>query len=187
MARLTKLYTRTGDGGLTRLGAGTEVAKDALRVRAYGTVDELNSCIGMAIAAGLCERLSVELTAIQNQLFDLGGDLATPESENPEFDVPRIGTEQVNKLEVLIDELTEVVGPLENFILPGGSPGAAALHVARTVCRRAERRVVSLAREENVGADMVPYLNRLSDALFVMARFENRKAGVEEPLWQPGH
>ncbi|HJO29044.1 MAG TPA: cob(I)yrinic acid a,c-diamide adenosyltransferase [Acidobacteriota bacterium] len=187
MARLTKLYTRTGDGGLTRLGAGTEVAKDALRVRAYGTVDELNSCIGMAIAVGLCERLSVELTAIQNQLFDLGGDLATPESENPEFDVPRIGTEQVNKLEVLIDELTEVVGPLENFILPGGSPGAAALHVARTVCRRAERRVVSLAREENVGADMVPYLNRLSDALFVMARFENRKAGVEEPLWQPGH
>ncbi|MDP6687611.1 MAG: cob(I)yrinic acid a,c-diamide adenosyltransferase [Acidobacteriota bacterium] len=187
MARLTKLYTRTGDGGLTRLGAGTEVAKDSLRVRAYGTVDELNSCIGMAIAVGLCERLSVELTAIQNQLFDLGGDLATPESENPEFDVPRIGTEQVNKLEVLIDELTEVVGPLENFILPGGSPGAAALHVARTVCRRAERRVVSLAREENVGADMVPYLNRLSDALFVMARFENRKAGVEEPLWQPGH
>ncbi|MEC8943348.1 MAG: cob(I)yrinic acid a,c-diamide adenosyltransferase [Acidobacteriota bacterium] len=187
MARLTKLYTRTGDGGLTRLGAGTEVAKDSLRVRAYGTVDELNSCIGMAIAVGLCERLSVELTAIQNQLFDLGGDLATPESENLEFDVPRIGTEQVNKLEVLIDELTEVVGPLENFILPGGSPGAAALHVARTVCRRAERRVVSLAREENVGADMVPYLNRLSDALFVMARFENRKAGVEEPLWQPGH
>ena len=88
---------------------------------------------------------------------------------------------------MLIDELTEVVGPLENFILPGGSPGAAALHVARTVCRRAERRVVSLAREENVGADMVPYLNRLSDALFVMARFENREAGVEEPLWQPGH
>ena len=187
MARLTKLYTRTGDGGLTRLGAGTEVAKDSLRVRAYGTVDELNSCIGVAIAVGLCERLSVELTAILNQLFDLGGDLATPESENPEFDVPRIGTEQVNKLEVLIDELTEVVGPLENFILPGGSPGAAALHVARTVCRRAERRVVSLAREENVGADMVPYLNRLSDALFVMARFENREAGVEEPLWQPGH
>ena len=187
MARLTKLYTRTGDGGLTRLGAGTEVAKDSLRVRAYGTVDELNSCIGMAIAVGLCERLSVELTAIQNQLFDLGGDLATPGSENPEFDVPRIGTEQVNKLEVLIDELTEVVGPLENFILPGGSPGAAALHVARTVCRRAERRVVSLTREENVGADMVPYLNRLSDALFVMARFENREAGVEEPLWQPGH
>ena len=187
MAKLTKLYTRTGDSGLTRLGAGTEVAKDSLRVRAYGTVDELNSCIGMAIAVGLCERLSVELTAIQNQLFDLGGDLATPESENPEFDVPRIGTEQVNKLEVLIDELTEVVGPLENFILPGGSPGAAALHVARTVCRRAERRVVSLAREENVGADMVSYLNRLSDALFAMARFENREAGVEEPLWQPGH
>ena len=187
MARLTKLYTRTGDDGTTRLGAGTEVGKDSLRVEAYGTVDELNSCIGQAIAVGLCERLSVELKAIQNQLFDLGGALATPESENPEFDVPRIGARHIDELERLIDELVEVVGSLENFILPGGSPGAAVLHVARTVCRRAERRVVTLAREENVGAEMVSYLNRLSDALFVMARFENREVGVEEPLWQPGH
>lgn len=186
MARLSKLYTRTGDGGATRLGAGTEVAKDSLRVEAYGTVDELSSCIGQALAVGVCERLSIELAAIQNQLFDLGGDLATPESENPEFDVPRISARHVDALEELIDELTEVVGPLENFILPGGSPGAAVLQMARTVCRRAERRAVSLAREEGVGDQVVPYLNRLSDALFAMARFENREAGVDEPLWQPG-
>ena len=176
MARLSKLYTRTGDGGATRLGAGTEVAKDSLRVEAYGTVDELSSCIGQALAVGVCERLSIELAAIQNQLFDLGGDLATPESENPEFDVPRIAARHVDALEELIDELTEVVGPLENFILPGGSPGAAVLQMARTVCRRAERRAVSLAREEGVGDQVVPYLNRLSDALFAMARFENREA-----------
>ncbi len=186
MARLSKLYTRTGDDGTTRLGAGTEVAKDSLRVEAYGTVDELSSCIGQALAVGVCERLSSELAAIQNQLFDLGGDLAPPASENPTFDVPRIAARHVDALEGLIDELTEVVGPLENFILPGGSPGAAVLQVARTVCRRAERCVVSLAREEDVGDRMVPYLNRLSDALFVMARFENREVGVDEPLWQPG-
>ena len=186
MARLTKLYTRTGDDGTTRLGAGTEVAKDSPRVEAYGTVDELNSCIGQVLAVGVCERLTAELTVIQNRLFDLGGDLATPESENPEFDVPRIEGRHVEALERLIDELTEVVGPLENFIMPGGAAGAAALHLARTVCRRAERLVVALGREEPVGEQMVPYLNRLSDALFVMARFENREAGVDEPLWQPG-
>ncbi len=186
MARLSKLYTRTGDGGTTRLGAGTEVAKDSARVEAYGTVDELNSSIGQALAVGMCGRLSTELAVIQNQLFDLGGDLATPESEHPEFDVPRIAARHVDALEVLIDELTEIVGPLENFILPGGSPGAAILQVARTVCRRAERCVVSLAREEEVGDQIVPYLNRLSDALFVMARFENRESGVDEPLWRPG-
>jgi cob(I)alamin adenosyltransferase len=186
MARLTKLYTRTGDRGSTRLGAGTEVPKDSLRVEAYGTVDELNSCIGQALSLGLCDRLQTELTALQNQLFDLGGDLATPASEKPEFAVPRIEARHVDALERLIDELTDVVGPLENFILPGGAPGAAVLQVARTVCRRAERRVVALGREEDIGEQMVPYLNRLSDALFVMCRFENLQAGVPEPLWEPG-
>jgi cob(I)alamin adenosyltransferase len=186
MARLTKLYTRAGDGGKTRLGAGTEVAKDSPRVEAYGTVDELNACIGSALSAGLCERLTRELTAIQNRLFDLGGDLATPASENPEFEVPRIEGRHVTALEHLLDELTEAVGPLENFILPGGSPGAAALHVARTVCRRAERRVIALGRDEEIGDHAVPFLNRLSDALFVMSRFENLEAGVDEPLWRPG-
>lgn len=186
MARLTKLYTRTGDDGTTRLGAGTEVSKDSLRVEAYGTVDELNACIGYAASVGVCGRLSVELKALQNQLFDLGGDLATPASEQPEFHVPRIEARHVEALEGLIDELTEAVGPLENFILPGGSPGAAVLHVARTVCRRAERRIIALGREEDIGEQMVPYVNRLSDALFVMSRFENMQSGVSEPLWEPG-
>lgn len=186
MARLTKLYTRTGDGGSTRLGGGTEVAKDSLRVEAYGTVDELNACIGQALSVGLCDRLAKELTVIQNQLFDLGGDLATPASENPQFEVPRITARQVTALEKLLDELTEAVGPLEDFILPGGVPGAASLHTARTVCRRAERRVIALGREEDIGDQMVPYLNRLSDALFVMSRFENLQVGAAEPLWQPG-
>jgi len=186
MARLTKLYTRTGDGGNTRLGAGTEVAKDSPRVEAYGTVDELNACIGQALSIGVCDRLQTELGAIQNQLFDLGGDLATPASENPEFEVPRIEARHVTALEELLDDLTAAVGPLENFVLPGGAPGAAALQVARTVCRRAERRVIGLGREEDLGAYIVPYLNRLSDALFAMSRFENLEAAVAEPLWRPG-
>jgi len=186
MARLTRLYTRAGDKGTTRLGAGTEVAKDSARVEAYGTVDELNACIGMALSSGLCERLTNELTAIQNQLFDLGGDLATPASEEPEFEVPRIEQRHIGALERLIDELTDAVGPLENFVLPGGAPGAAALHIARTVCRRAERRTITLAREEDIGEHIVPYLNRLSDALFVMSRYENQQSGAVEPLWQPG-
>ena len=187
MARLTRLYTRTGDGGTTRLGAGTEVSKDSPRVEAYGDVDELNTFIGQALSVGLCARLADALPAIQNQLFDLGGDLATPESENPEFDVSRIEARHVESLESLIDVLNEAVGPLENFILPGGSPGAATLQVARTVCRRAERRVITLSRQEDIGDHVVPYLNRLSDALFVMARFENLQAGVDEPQWQPGN
>ena len=186
MARLTKLYTRTGDGGTTRLGAGTEIAKDSVRVEAYGTVDELSACIGQALGIGLCARLVKELTVIQNQLFDLGADLATPASENPEFEVPRVEARYVTALEKLLDELTEAVGPLEDFILPGGAPGAASLHVARTVCRRAERRVIALGREDDIGGQIVPYLNRLSDALFVMSRFENLQVGADEPLWQPG-
>ncbi len=186
MARLTKLYTRTGDGGTTRLGAGTEVPKDSLRVEAYGTVDELNACLGYAVSLGVCERLGPELKTVQNRLFDLGGDLATPASEQPEFHVPRIEARHVEALERLIDELTEAVGPLENFVLPGGAPAAAALHVARTVCRRAERRVIALSRVEDIGEHMVPFVNRLSDALFVMSRFENLQAEVPEPLWEPG-
>ncbi len=186
MARLTKLYTRTGDDGSTRLGAGTEVPKDSARVEAYGTVDELNACIGHAVSVGVCDRLRVELAVVQNQLFDLGGDLATPASEDPEFPVPRIEARHVEALERLIDELTGAVGPLENFILPGGTPAAAALHVARTVCRRAERRIISLGREEDIGEHMVPFINRLSDALFVMSRFENLESARDEPLWEPG-
>jgi cob(I)alamin adenosyltransferase len=155
-------------------------------VKTYGTVDELNSQIGVALATGVCERLATELPLIQNELFDLGSDLATPAASQARHPVPTIEPRHIDKLERLIDELNEVVGPLANFLLPGGSPGAAQLHVARTVCRRAEREATTLAREETVGATALPYLNRLSDALFVMARFENHERGVAEPLWEPG-
>lgn len=186
MPRLTRLYTRKGDDGSTALSTGRRMPKDSPRVEAYGAVDELNAALGVALAGGLCERLQEELSSVQNRLFDLGADLATPAADEPEFDVPRLEAAHVTAMEALIDELNGRVGPLENFILPGGSPGAAALHLARTVCRRAERRVVALARQDEVGEHAVAYLNRLSDALFVMARFENLEAGVQEPLWRPG-
>ncbi len=186
MPRLTKIYTKTGDSGTTGLGGGQRVAKDSIRVATYGTVDELNSHLGVALAAGLCERLTTELAGIQNQLFDLGADLATPATSQARHPVPTVTAGHIETLEHLIDELNEVVGPLTNFLLPGGAPGAAQLHVARTVCRRAEREATTLAREESIGATVLPYLNRLSDALFVMARFENHERGVPEPLWQPG-
>lgn len=186
MPRLTRLYTRKGDDGRTALSTGTRVPKDDPRVEAYGTVDELNAQLGVSISSGVCRRLRQELAAIQNRLFDLGADLATPASDNPEFEVPRLEVEHVVALEALIDELNESVGPLENFILPGGSPGAAALHLARTICRRAERRVVTLAHDGDVNDAAFAYLNRLSDALFVMARYENLQSGTAEPLWRPG-
>ncbi len=186
MPRLTKIYTRTGDEGLTGLGGGQRVPKDSRRVTTYGTVDELNSQIGVALATGLCERLAAELPLIQNELFDLGSDLATPAESQARHPVPTVETRHIEKLERLIDELNEVVGPLANFLLPGGSLGAAQLHVARTICRRAEREATGLARDEAIGPTVLPYLNRLSDALFVMARYENHEAGVAEPLWRPG-
>ena len=186
MPRLDRIYTKTGDEGMTGLGGGQRVPKDSLRVATYGTVDELNSQIGVALATGLSERLASELVPIQNQLFDLGSDLATPATSQARHPVPTVQPRHVEHLEVLIDELNEVVGPLANFLLPGGSPGAAQLHIARTVCRRAEREATSLAREEPIGATVLPYLNRLSDALFVMARYENRERSVSEPLWEPG-
>jgi cob(I)alamin adenosyltransferase len=186
MPRLTRIYTKTGDEGMTGLGGGQRVPKDSRRVEAYGTVDELNSQLGLALATGLCDRLAAELALIQNELFDLGADLATPAASQARHPVPTIEARHVEKLEALIDELNVVVGPLANFLLPGGSPGAAQLHVARAVCRRAERKATGLARDEPVGPNVLPYLNRLSDALFVMARFENHQAGVVEPLWRPG-
>ena len=160
--------------------------KDHLRVAAYGTVDELNSHIGVALAMGLCEPLDTVLPEIQNELFDLGSDLAFVEADKELYKLPQIELRHVERLEQLIDEMTTVVGPLENFILPGGSLGAAQLHVARTVCRRAESDVATLAQAEGIGINVLAYLNRLSDALFVMARYENRMQGVPEPLWQPG-
>lgn len=186
MPRLTKIYTKGGDKGTTALGGGQRVPKDDLRVAAYGTVDELNSVIGVALAMGLVERLAEELVPIQNELFDLGSDLCFLEEDKGKWPIPQVELRHVQKLEKLIDEFTAVVGSLENFILPGGTLGAAQLHVARTVCRRAERDVATLAREQRVGEHVISYLNRLSDALFVMARFENHQRGVAEPLWQPG-
>ncbi len=183
MPRLTTIYTRKGDTGQTSLAGGQRVAKDSARVAAYGTVDELNSCLGVALAFGLAPRLAAVLPQIQNELFHLGSDLSFLEEDKARFPLPQIEERHVAQLEALIDELNDVVGPLQNFILPGGSPGAAHLHVARTVCRRAEREVIALAREERVGAHVVAYLNRLSDALFVMARYENHARGVAEPLW----
>jgi cob(I)alamin adenosyltransferase len=186
MPRLDRIYTKTGDAGLTGLGGGQRVPKDSRRVETYGTVDELNSQIGLALAIGLCDRLAAELPLVQNELFDLGSDLATPATSQARHPVPTVEPRHIEKLEHLIDELNEVVGPLTNFLLPGGSPGAAQLHVARTVCRRAERAATTLARDEEIGPTVLPYLNRLSDALFVMARFENHERAVAEPLWQPG-
>jgi cob(I)alamin adenosyltransferase len=186
MPRLTKIYTKGGDKGTTALGGGQRVPKDDLRVAVYGSVDELNSQIGVARAMDLCERLDSALAHVQNELFDLGSDLCFLEEDKGKWSIPQIEVRHVEKLERLIDEMTAVVGPLENFILPGGSLGAAQLHVARTVCRRAEREASTLAREQGVGEHVLSYLNRLSDALFVMARFENHERGVSEPLWQPG-
>ncbi len=183
MPRLTKLYTRKGDDGMTALGSRTRVSKESLRVSAYGTVDELNAFIGLAVAHELAPRLAETLPIIQNELFHLGSDLCFTEEDKIEYNIPQIEKRHVQKLEQLTDEFSEIVGPLENFILPGGAVGSANLHVARTVCRRAERVTVALTREEAIGEFVVPYLNRLSDALFAMARYENYFREVQEPLW----
>jgi cob(I)alamin adenosyltransferase len=181
--RLTRIYTRKGDRGQTSLGAGERLSKDAPRVAAYGTVDELSSTLGVALASGLEERLASELRRIQNELFHLGADLCVREEDKERQPGPRVEERHVEALERTIDELNRDLPPLANFVLPGGTPGAAHLHVARTVCRRAERLLVALMREEPVGTQTLPYLNRLSDALFVMARWENRRQGVDDLLW----
>jgi cob(I)alamin adenosyltransferase len=183
MPRITRVYTRTGDDGTTALGDGGRVPKDSLRVEAYGTVDELNSVLGVALSEKLDPEVAAALRRIQNELFHLGADLCVREKQKEKRPVPRIEDRQIVALEGLMDALSEKLAPLENFVLPGGARGAAALHVARTVCRRAERLVVALSREEAVGADTVRYLNRLSDALFVLARYENKRAGVPDVLW----
>jgi cob(I)alamin adenosyltransferase len=183
MPRITKVYTRTGDDGTTGLGGGQRVRKDSLRIKAYGTVDELNSVIGVALAAGLDARLVPPLASVQNELFHVGSDLCILEEDKQRFAVPRIEQRHIDALEELMDELSDSLPPLENFVLPGGTLGASQLHVARTVCRRAERLVIALTRKEPVGPFVVKYLNRLSDALFVMARHENRAKHVSDVLW----
>jgi len=183
MPRITKVYTRTGDDGTTALGGGQRVSKDSARIAAYGTVDELNAAIGVALGLDLESRISAELSRIQNELFHLGADLCVLEEDKESMPVPAVEEGHVVALEGLMDELSTELEPLQNFVLPGGSAGAAHLHLARTVCRRAERDLVTLAAQEPVGAYTVRYLNRLSDALFVMSRYENAKKGTKDVLW----
>lgn len=184
MPRITKVYTRTGDEGDTRLGGGQRVPKDSLRIETYGTVDELSSVLGGALASGVDAELEPVLRRIQNDLFNLGSDLCILEEDKERMPVPSVEERHVTGLEELIDRLSEDLEPLANFILPGGTPAAAWLHLGRTVCRRAERLLVALAREETVGPYTLRYLNRLSDALFVMARWQNHRQGIEDPLWK---
>lgn len=182
-----RIYTRTGDDGETGLFGGPRVSKDDVRLEAYGTVDELNALIGLAAAAVDHADLRDQLQIVQSHLLDIGGELATPDIEQRvvrgQAIGPRVGTEEVAELERWIDALDEELEPLTRFILPGGIPAAGHLHHARTVCRRAERRVITLARGANVASPVVHYLNRLSDVLFTMARVVNARAGVEEPQW----
>jgi cob(I)alamin adenosyltransferase len=183
MPRITKVYTRTGDDGTTSLGAGQRVPKDSLRVETYGTVDELNSQVGAALASGIEPELAEILRGIQNDLFHLGSDLCVTEEDKAARPVPKVESRHVEALEEAIDRLSADLPPLENFVLPGGTAGAAELHLARAVCRRAERLAVTLSRGERVGEQVVVYLNRLSDLLFVMARWENRKKETPDVLW----
>lgn len=181
--RLDRIYTRAGDGGETSLGSGQRVPKAAARVEAYGAVDELNACLGLVLAAALGEEAGSCLSRIQNELFDVGADLAVP-LEDEHRERLRLSDQQVARLEQECDRLNAGLEPLRSFVLPGGSEAAARLHLARTVCRRAERRVAALAAAEPVSPTVLAYLNRLSDLLFLLARVEN--AGGVEPLWKPG-
>ena len=187
MVVLNRIYTRTGDGGATRLANGAEVAKTDLRVEAYGAVDETNACLGLVrVHTGDDADLDRILGRIQNDLFDLGADLANPPAtdEDPAR-VLRISDNQVERLEQEIDGMNAALAPLTSFVLPGGSPAAAALHQARTVCRRAERAAVALAAAAAVGTPALKYLNRLSDLLFVASRRANGN-GAGDVLWVPG-
>jgi cob(I)alamin adenosyltransferase len=182
--RLTKIYTRAGDAGETSLGDGTRVRKTDGRLEAYGAVDELNATLGIALAAGPPEPMRGWLGRIQNELFDLGADLSVPERDDGRERL-RVDESQVRWLEERCDEANADLEPLRSFVLPGGTELAARLHVARTVCRRAERRAVALAEAEAVTPEALAYLNRLSDLLFILARVASRSAGAPEPVWRP--
>ncbi len=183
MPRITKVYTRTGDDGTTGLGSGARVPKHAPRIEAYGTVDELSAVLGTVLASNPAPRTAQVLRRVQNELLHLGADLCVPVDDPRRRPGPCLETRHVLALEQLMDELHETLPALQNFILPGGTPAAAQLHVARTVCRRAERLLVALAAGEPVSPVNLAYLNRLSDALFVLARYENQVQGVADPLW----
>ncbi|MCR9214091.1 MAG: cob(I)yrinic acid a,c-diamide adenosyltransferase [Proteobacteria bacterium] len=184
MVKLTKIYTRGGDGGKTSLGDGSRVSKTSARVDAYGDVDETNSVIGIVRLHSEGEADEM-LANIQNDLFDLGADLCTPEKENPDYPPLRITQGQVDRLEEEIDRLNADLSTLNSFILPGGSQASSYLHLSRTVCRRAERKIVLLSDSEKINPLAVTYINRLSDFLFVLGRYLNNK-GKEDVLWVPG-
>lgn len=176
--RLSKIYTRTGDNGTTGLGDGSRVPKDHLRVEAYGTVDELNSALGVVLAQEVPEEVRGAFAPVQHELFDLGGELCIPGREV-------IGEEHIARLEQVLDQLNAALPPLKEFVLPGGSESAALMHLARTICRRAERHAVTLARAETINPFAIKYLNRLSDLLFVAARYINVSRQEPEVLWRP--
>jgi cob(I)alamin adenosyltransferase len=181
---MSRIYTRTGDQGETGLFGGGRVPKSHLRVAAYGELDELNAAVGWAITQVEASELADRLTTIQRDLFALGAHLATPAGAPSRKHLPELPRERPRQFEAWMDEAAGELGELSHFILPGGSPAGAALHLARTVCRRAERAAVELSRAEDVDRDVIVYLNRLSDLLFELARLVNRRAGVEETPWQ---
>ncbi len=186
MVYLNRIYTKSGDGGQTGLGDGTRVPKTHVRITAYGGTDELNSVIGVVLTTELPDGVRRQLRLIQNDLFDLGADLCVPETDRPlGYEPLRVTATQVEQLERWIDGHNEKLQPLTSFILPGGSPAAAHLHVARTVCRRVEIGVLRLAETESINSQVAVYLNRLSDLLFVMAQVCNNQ-GADNVLWVPG-
>jgi len=179
-----KIYTRSGDSGSTGLFGGPRVSKDDDRIEAYGTVDELNACLGVVRAAGVSQAIDAQLQQIQNELFSIGAELATPDADK--HDMRIIDSSHISRLEQWIDQHEQVLSPLKSFILPAGTSASVQLHLARSVCRRAERRVVTLSRHEDVqiSDSLTIYLNRLSDLLFVLSRVANQEAKVDEVPWQ---
>ena len=183
MVRINRVYTRAGDDGTTALAGGRRVPKESLRIEAYGTVDELNSAIGVAVASGLEAPLEEPFGVIQQALFNLGAELASPRERGEAASGPCVERRHVDQLEAWIDEWNEGLEALTSFILPGGDLAAAHLHLARTICRRAERITFALSREEYAGEFAAPYLNRLSDLLFVAARLQNQRRNHGDVLW----
>jgi cob(I)alamin adenosyltransferase len=183
MVRINRVYTRAGDDGTTALVGGQRVPKDSLRIEAYGTVDELNSVVGVAITSNVSPRLVEPLQTIQQVLFNLGSQLALDAADAGRIELPSVTMEHVSRLEKLMDEWNDELPDLKSFVLPGGTVASAQLQVARTVCRRAERVILALRREEAVEPQVIAYVNRLSDLLFVAARVENADKGEAEVLW----
>jgi cob(I)alamin adenosyltransferase len=181
--RLTRIYTRGGDSGETSLGDGSRVSKLDCRIGAFGSVDELNSALGLVLAGELADDVRAALTRIQNELFDVGADLSVPWGVTDRL---RVDQASIDRLEQLCDRFNAELPELRSFVLPGGTEAAARLHVARALCRRAEREVLLASQEVDLNPLVLAYVNRLSDLLFILARTANARADVDEPLWRPG-